>query len=370
MINNERLLKRFLDYIQIDSETGFERAIMERVQEDLRTAGIHAGQDGAGEKAESDGNNLYCFLEGDSSMEPLVFSAHLDTVAPGAGVIPVIENGIIRSGTETVLGGDDKCGVAAIVEALITLKEQGILHRPVEAVFTVREESGLRGSRHFDTSVLKSRMGVVLDSGGPVGTIITTAPGQLKIHAEVLGRRSHAGVAPEKGISSIQVLSTAISNMKLLRIDEETTANIGVIKADFPTNIVPDKAEMLAEARSISYDKLMAQGEHMKQCLEEACEKFGAKLQCEANTSYVGYDLPSDHPMITLVSRCCGKIGCEVVKKSTGGGSDANIFISKGIEMVNLGVGMTKVHSTQEELAVSDLEKCCELVFALMQGEV
>ena len=368
MINNERLLKRFLDYVQVDSETGDEKLMVERVIADLTAAGFTATQDDVGAKINSTGNNVYCYYEGDSSAEPLFFSGHMDTVVPGIGVKPKVENGIIKSDGTTVLGGDDKCAIASMVEAIITVKEQDVAHRPIELVFTVREESGLHGSANFDTSVLKSKAGVILDSGGKCGQIVVSAPGQVKVNAEIIGVPSHAGIAPEKGVSAIMVAAEAISNMKLLRIDEETTANIGTLKAESPTNIVAEKAIFVAEARSLNYDKLIAQKEHMQKCLQDACDKFGATLVCDAPISYVGYTTDENSPILKTVKTACEKLGCPVTCVPSGGGSDANNFRRSGLEVLNLGCGMAKVHSKNEELAVSDLEQAAQLVFELMKA--
>ena len=286
MINKERLLSTFLDYVQIDSESTHEGAIAARVAEDLRAIGCEVYVDQSGEKTGSDTGNLYCTLPGNTGGEPILFSAHMDTVVPGVGVKPVIEDGVIRSSGDTVLGGDDKSGIAAIVEALRTIVEQNLPHPTIEALFTVCEEVGLRGSQHMDYSRITAKKAAVLDSSGDAGKIITAAPGQYKLSAAVIGRRAHAGVAPEEGISAVQVLSEAIANMKLLRIDEETTANIGTISAQYATNIVPERAELIGECRSRRDDKLEAQGQHMMDCLQAACDKYGATLEGGLTKAY------------------------------------------------------------------------------------
>lgn len=368
MIDYKRLLERFLAYVQIDSETGFEREMQDRVLADLRAAGIFAETDDVGAQVNSTGNNIYCRLQGDDRLAPIVFSAHIDTVTPGKGIKPKLENGILKSDGSTILGGDDKCGVAAIVETLVTLAETKAPHRTVEGVFTIREESSLLGAKHFDASRLQARMGVVLDSGGDVGTVVVTAPGQLKINACVIGKPAHAGMYPERGISAIQVAAHAISNMKLLRIDEETTANIGTVKAESPTNIVPERCVLHMEARSLDYAKLVAQGDHMKACLQEACDQFGATLECDISTAYIGYKTDETTELFRLVTEKLADMGIAADRQPTGGGSDANIFRQKGIEMLNLGVGMDKVHSREEQLELRQLELTAELLYRLARA--
>ena len=365
MINKERLLSTFLDYVQIDSESTHEGAIAARVAEDLRAIGCEVYVDQSGEKTGSDTGNLYCTLPGNTSGEPILFSAHMDTVVPGVGVKPVIEDGVIRSSGDTVLGGDDKSGIAAIVEALRTIVEQNLPHPTIEALFTVCEEVGLRGSQHMDYSRITAKKAAVLDSSGDAGKIIVAAPGQYKLNAAVIGRRAHAGVAPEEGISAIQVLAEAISNMKLLRIDEETTANIGAISASYATNIVPERAELVGECRSRRDDKLEAQGKHMMDCLQAACDKFGATLEGGLTKAYSAYSFGPEDPFVQEVSAACKKAGLEPCLAASGGGSDANNMNLNGIKALVLGTGMAKVHTTNEEITVKNLEDTAALVLAL-----
>lgn len=365
MINKERLLSTFLEYVQIDSESTHEGAMAARIAQDLKAIGCEVYVDNSVEKTGSETGNLYCTLPGSTEGEAILFSAHMDTVVPGVGVEPIIEDGVIRSKGDTVLGGDDKSGVAAIVEALRTIVEQNLPHPTIEALFTVCEEVGLRGSRHMDYSRVTAKKAAVLDSSGDAGKIITAAPGQYKLNATVVGRRAHAGVAPEEGISAIQVLAEAVSHMKLLRIDEETTANIGTISAQYATNIVPERAELVGECRSRRDDKLEAQGQHMLDCLNAACEKFGATLEGGLTKAYSAYSYGEDDPFVQEIMDACRRAGLEPSLAASGGGSDANNMNANGLKAVVLGTGMAKVHTTQEELTVQNLEGTAALVLAM-----
>lgn len=365
MINKERLLSTFLEYVQIDSESTHEGAIAARVAEDLKAIGCEVYVDNSGEKTGSETGNLYCTLPGNAEGEPILFAAHMDTVVPGVGVEPVIEDGVIRSKGDTVLGGDDKSGIAAIVEALRTIVEKDLPHPTIEGLFTVCEEVGLRGSRHMDYSRITARKAAVLDSSGDAGKIITAAPGQYKLNVSIIGRRAHAGVAPEEGISAIQVLCEAVSNMKLLRIDEETTANIGTISAQYATNIVAERAELIGECRSRRDDKLEAQGRHMMDCLQAACDKYGAALEGGLTKSYSAYSYPEDDPFVQEVMDACRRAGLEPSLAASGGGSDANNMSANGLKALVLGTGMTKVHTVQEEITVKNLEDTAALVLAM-----
>ncbi|MFV0497225.1 MAG: M20/M25/M40 family metallo-hydrolase [Candidatus Fimivivens sp.] len=366
MVNNERLLDTFLEYVQIDSETGNEKAFADHMVQVLKSLGGVVTTDNAGEAINSNGYNIYSTFEGTLPGEPMLFSAHMDTVKPGVGIKPVVVDGVIRSSGDTILAGDDKSGIASIIEAVRSIKEKQVPHRTFEVIFTICEEGGLRGAKQLDYSRIQSKKGVALDSSGNVGKIIAQAPGQIKIQADVIGKTAHAGIAPEAGISAIQVAAHGIAKMKLLRLDEETTANIGTINAQYATNIVPDKVSIIAETRSRNYEKLQAQAKHMVDCLQSACDEFGAKLNCHCDTAYVSYSIPHDHVLIKELSAVLSEMGIAPIVGSTGGGSDVNIFNLNGIDAVVLATGMTKVHTTDEFIEVRQLELIAEMLFRLM----
>nr|WP_312580019.1 M20/M25/M40 family metallo-hydrolase [Sedimentibacter sp.] len=366
MVNKERLIKTFMDYVKIDSETKNEKAISEKIVQDLKDLGLNVYVDKAGEKADSNGNNVYCFLEGNKDLEPILFSAHMDTVTPGIGIEPYIDGEYIKSKGKTILGGDDKSGVAAIIEALRVIKENKLPHRPIEVVFSICEEGGLLGAKYVELDKIKSTKAVILDSGNSPSKIVVEAPGQNNIHAKIFGKPSHAGGKPEDGISAIMVLAEAVTNMKLLRIDSETTANIGTFKAVGATNIVSPFAEMIAEARSRSGEKLKKQTEHMIECLENAAKKYGAKLECNVTEKYSSFALDYEDELVEMVSDICKNAGLEVEKIASGGGSDANIYNKNGIKSINLGTGMDLVHTTDERLCIDEFVAVTKIVLEIM----
>lgn len=368
MIDNARLLQKFLEYVQIDSESGNEKNMADRLMKDLAELGCETWRDDAGAKFGSNGYNVYARLSGDPTLPPLIFSAHMDTVKPGIGVKPVVADGVIKSDGSTILGGDDKSGVAAIIESLNSITENKLARRTIEVLFTISEEGGLMGAKHADFSKLTAKNALVLDSSGDVGKIMTSAPGQIKFNAEVTGKSAHAGVAPETGINAIQAAAEGIAAMKLLRIDEETTANISVFTSEYATNIVPEKALIKGEVRSRSTEKLNAQAEHMKKCIQQACDKHGATLKLEMDTAYLSYKIADDDKLVTLVSDACRKIGAEPLTAASGGGSDANIMNHGGIKSIVLATGMDKVHTTAEQLTVENLESVANLCLELMRA--
>lgn len=357
MVNQERLLKEFVELVQIYSPSRLERDIAQVLKGKLSGLGLEVYEDQAGKAIGSGTGNLIARLPATAGgTKPAVFfSAHMDTVEPGRNVEPVIEDGIISSKGETVLGGDDKAGVAAILEALRIIGEQGIPHGEIEVVFTVCEEVGLLGAANLEYELLNSRMGFILDAAGPIGTIIVKGPAQVRMEASITGKAAHAGVCPEEGISAIQVVSKAISRMKLGRIDEETTANIGIIEGGKAINIIPELVNLKGEARSLKPAKLEEQVKHMTDTLEQAAAEAGAKAQVKTEHLYAHIDLAPDSKAVQAAVRAADNLGFKAKLEATGGGSDANIFSGKGLAAVNLGIGMNKVHTTQETIRVEDL---------------
>lgn len=366
MINKERLIETFMEYVKIDSETKNEKAIGERIMVDLKSLGLSAEFDDAGKKIGSNGNNIYCFIPGSNDSEPLLFSAHMDTVTPGIGIEPFIDGNYIKSKGDTILGGDDKSGIVAVLEALKIIKENNLKHRPIEIMFSIGEEGGLNGVKSFDFSKLKSNKGIILDSGNSAGHIVTSAPGQTRIFATITGKASHAGSSPEDGISAIMVGAEAITNMNLLRVDEETTANIGTFNAIGPTNIVSPLAEIVAEARSRSNEKLNIQTNHMIDCFKKSCEKYKAKLEYEIEECYHSYVIDDNDKLVEMVSNICNNLGIEVKKIPSGGGSDANIYNRNGIKAINIGTGMELPHTLDERLSINDFINVTKVVLEIM----
>lgn len=364
MINQDRLIDRFLEYIQIDSESKNERAFADRLIADLKQIGAEVTEDNVGEKIGSNANNIIAKLEGTTD-ETYMFSSHMDTVVPGVGIKPTIEDGIIKSDGATILGGDDKAGVAAIVEMLTVLKEEDIPHNNIEVVFTVCEEVGLLGSKYLDYDLLDADYGFVLDSGGKPGFVVLQAPAQNVMEFTFNGKSAHAGIEPEKGISAIMVAAEAINNMNLLRIDEETTANVGIIEGGEATNIVTDKVYVKAEARSLDADKIKKQTDHMVEEVEKACEKYDIEPEINVIESYKPFNISEEDMPVPIVKEAIENIGLDYNPGSTGGGSDTNNYNLNGIPSVNLGVGMMGAHTLEEHIAVEDITSCAKLVLEI-----
>jgi tripeptide aminopeptidase len=368
LINRDRLVNEFIELVSIDSITRKERRMADRLKAKLTAMGFEVYEDDAAKAIGGDTGNLICTVKGTKDVPAVLFAAHMDTVEPGIGKKPVVEGDVIRSGGNTVLGGDDVSGIVCILEAIRTLKEKETAHGDIQIVFTVAEEGGLYGAKNLDYSRIYAKYGFIMDSDGPIGTVAVKAPAQDKIHVTVEGKASHAGVSPEKGISAIQAAALAISRMKLGRIDFETTANIGSIHGGGETNIVCDRVEIAAEARSRELSKLEAQTAHMRECFEQAAAELGARADFKADRLYPSFSVARSAPIMGILEKAAGDIGVELIAQESGGGSDTNIFNGMWIEAVDISTGMEKVHSTEECISIGNMVKAAEFVLAIINN--
>ena len=363
----QALVDQFVEMVNIASVSRQEGPFAAYAQQVLESLGFTVEFDSAGAQAGSDTGNLIATLPGNPAIEPLMFCCHMDTVTPGVNIQPVIADGVIRSDGTTILGGDDKGGIAAIFAGIRRIQERGVAHGPLQVVLTICEEVGMHGAKGLDYRKILAKRAFVLDAGGPVGQIVVQGPAKDTIRARVQGRTAHAGLSPERGVSAIQVAARAIDRMKLLRIDAETTANIGRIQGGTASNIVADQVEVLAEARSLCNAKLDAQSAHMKACFEEAAQEFGVTANVSIDRSYAAFKLTAADPAVKLGIEAVQSLGLTPELVSTGGGSDCNIFNAHGLTAVDLSIGMSDVHTCQESLRIADLELAARLVEALIE---
>jgi tripeptide aminopeptidase len=320
--------------------------------------------------------NLIAYFPGDHSpAEPLLLSAHMDTVVPGEGIVPILEGDILRTDGRTVLGGDDKSGVAIICEVMRVIKENRLPCGAVDVVFTICEEAGLIGAKCLDVGKLHARTGLVLDSDS-VGYLFTKAPAANRMEFRVYGLEAHAGVCPEKGINAIKVAAEGIAEMQLGRIDHETTANIGVVEGGMAVNIVPNQVVLRGEARSHSPEKLDCQTEHMKRCLVEAAahhtlefdgKRYTARVEAKIERDYDRMDVPETAPIVKLVHAAAKNLNLEVKNHATGGGCDANVLNQKGLVVANLATGMREIHTVNEWLDLKDLYISAAMVLEIVK---
>ena len=372
MINSKRLAQRFQMFAEIDSESRDEAEIAGVIEKILTQMGANVVFDDAGAKVGGNCSNLVARFKGNRDAVPLFLSGHMDTVLPGKGVKVQFENGVFRSDGTTILGGDDKSAIAIILEVMDVVLEKNLPCPPVEIVFTVCEEIGLLGAKHFDLSLIESKFGYILDSTDTEG-VVTKAPSANKISITVHGRAAHAGSAPEKGVNAIYTAATAISGLELGRIDEETTCNLGTISGGMATNIVPEYVKVLGEARSHDVEKLKAVTHNIVSGFERAAaslRKEGEDLprvEIEVEEDFPSTHIPEDHIAITLARKAAANLGRKMENKTIGGGADANIFFGKGIVAGVLGTGMTDVHTLKESIALSDMENTTRLVLEILR---
>ncbi|TDM04313.1 M20/M25/M40 family metallo-hydrolase [Macrococcus carouselicus] len=367
MVNQQRLVDTFLDLVQIDSETGHEREIADHLVSTFTELGYHVIEDDSQKDTGFGAGNLIVNIEGDEAKQPIYFSCHMDTVTPGKGVKPVITDDIIHSDGTTILGADDKAGIAVLLETLRVIKEEKINHGPLQFIISVGEESQLVGAKAFDPEYLSSQFGYALDSGNEVGTIVTAAPSQAKLEVHITGRTAHAGLAPENGISAINIAAKAVSRMTLGRIGAETTANIGRFEGGTATNIVADSCYILSEARSLDQSKLDRQVAHMKAAFEDTAEEMGGSADVTVTPSYPAFNVEENSAAVQIAKQAAENIGLTPVLKKSGGGSDANIFNSYGVPTVVLAVGYQDIHTNQEKMPVSELVKLNEQVLEIIK---
>ena len=376
MINQERIKNLLLELVQIDSHSRKERDVAERLKKYCEEMGAQVEIDDAGRAVGGNTGNVIARFPGTiPGAESIMMSAHMDTVVPGEGVKPIIEGDIIRTDETTVLGGDDKSGCAVVIEVIRCLQEQNIPHAPIEAIFSICEEVGLLGAKNVDVSKLKAKYGIVFDSDDP-GFLFTKGPSSNHIEFKVRGLESHAGVAPEEGMSAIKIAAEGLAAMKLGRIDEETTANIGIIEGGVATNVIPNLDVLKGETRSHSEEKLEAQTRHMAQHLHDAAAKYAvtvvektteAWVEEHVQREYSSMDVPDSSRVVQLVVSAAARLGLTVKTMASGGGCDANIFNRKGIECANLGTGMRAIHTVSEWLDVKDMYASAEMTLEILK---
>ena len=371
MINEKRLVKSFMDLVKIDSVSREEKEIANYLIKKIKDLKLEVEVDQAGKYANSNSGNIIARLKGNVKNVPtIMFAAHMDTVSPGKNIKPVCKNGKIFSSSNTILGGDDKAGIAIILETLQFIRENNLPCGDIEIVFTICEEIGLLGAKKLDISQLKAEMGFILDSDGDTGEIITQGPFHNSIEFIFYGKAAHSGENPEKGINAIQIAGIALSRMQLGRIDEETTANIGIISGGRATNIVPDEVTLKGEVRSRDENKLNHQTEQLKKICSDTAKEFKAKVETKIDREYDGYYFSQQSKIIKIALKAARDIGIHSILKASGGGSDVNILNKKGFSSINLGIGMQKVHTLDEYITIKNLIRSTEYLLSLVKTAV
>ncbi|MEE4164564.1 MAG: M20/M25/M40 family metallo-hydrolase [Desulfocapsaceae bacterium] len=371
-IDKERLAKTFTELCEISSPSRQEKGVADYLKTIFTGLGadyIHE-DDSAAATGSLTGNLVFRF-DGNSPAAPLFFACHMDTVQPGQGVQVKRSEDVFTSRGETILGGDDKSGIAPLIELFTLLRDHKIRHRTVELVFTTCEEIGLLGAKSFDYSQLQSRFGYALDSNG-IDKVIIGAPASNRIRIDVHGTAAHAGMNPEGGVSAFLVAAEALTRLKLGRLDDESTANIGVMNGGTATNIIPEHLMLKGEVRSHSIDKLAAYTAEIEATFVKTAADW--PVDDESKRPTVDFKVESDYPVMKLskedivirtVTAAGQTLGRNISLVIAGGGSDANIFNGYGLSTAIIATGMNKVHTTDECLDLNDMVSLTELLLAI-----
>lgn len=348
---SERMIKQFMEMVQIDSESGNEAQFIKYLKGEFEKLGGTATID-------SYGNLVAKFSSKNSNAtEPILLSCHADTVKPGVGIEPVLEDGVIRSRGETILGADDKAGIAEMLEALRTAE----VRPPIEVAISRQEEVGLFGVKNLDYSLLTAKKGFLLDND-TLETIVIGGPSYFAIDVTVTGKAAHAGMEPEKGINAIHAASKAMSALKLGRLDHETTANVGVINGGMIRNGVPDSCTFLAECRSLTHDKARKLADDMVATIRKEVDDFGAEVEIKVDNLCKAVDIPEDSETVQVAKQALKAAGVNATTTFITGFTDASIYNNHKIEMAVVGIGAREEHATSEHIYVADMEKALIMI--------
>lgn len=372
MIDPDRLALEFQTLLTIESPSKKEGKIAYYIADIFEALGYRCFFDRSAENTGSEVGNLIVKIPGTLPSDPIFFCAHLDTVGPCENPKIIFDKGIYRSDGRTILGADDKSGIAVLIEIAKVLKENIFPHPPIEFIFTTCEEIGLLGAKYLDYNLIDAKEGFVLDSENPT-EVINAAPFSYQFKVEIKGKSAHAGLEPEKGINAIHILSKILADLPFGRLDEETTMNVGIIKGGNYINIVPDYAEAKGEMRSHKEEKLLELQNLLQNQFEKIISSYPAKDKnlpsgkIRFEKIFKGFNIPLNDPICKIVQKAGEKIGLNIVFKRKEGGSDANIFNENGLKCLILGTGMQKVHTTEEFIALKDLIITANLVFEIIK---
>jgi tripeptide aminopeptidase len=363
---DQRMLDRFARLCEIPSPTGEEREVADAVLEELREFGVDIAEDASATPARAGAGNLIARVPGREDRW-LSFFAHLDTVPHDGPVEVAREGGTFRSAGDTILGADNKAAVTVLMELAIRNRAEPA-PLGLELVFTVAEEDGLRGAKELDISSLRAPFGYVLDHATPIGEVIVAAPTYKRLIAEFRGHEAHAGINPEDGHSAIVAAAVAIAEMKLGRLDEETTANIGMIEGGTASNVVAGHCRILGEARSVNGERAATTiGEMVDACTWGASQQ-GCDVDAQVSEMFRGYRLDPKAEPVRIASEALRAAGHEPELVATGGGSDANALVASGYDAVLLANGTEANHTPQElvtEGAIVEMLRVCEAAIEL-----
>ena len=365
------LVDLFLELCSLPSPSGNERTVTDRVTAYVAALGLEWDEDDAAARLDGDTGNVYCRIAPTNGAggTPIFLCAHTDTVPPEAAIEPVVgEDGVIRNAAGTILGSDNKAAVVVMLEAVRRVLEDGREHAGIELLFTAQEEVSLRGADAFDHTRLVATTGYVYDQGAPIGEIVVGSPHARLLDFRFHGTAAHAGMYPEDGRSAIAAASRAIADFRLGRIDEETSANVGVISGGTARNVVPEWCSFTAEVRSHDERKAIALAREMVESAAFAASLADCEVESEVRPSFPGYRFRQTDAPVRLAAVALERAGYTPSYALSGGGADANVFNARGLQCVNLANGMTDIHTPDERISVGDLEGMVDVTLALIDA--
>jgi tripeptide aminopeptidase len=362
----DRLGETFVRLCEIPSPSGSESHVAEYVTQELRGFGLEVIDDGSAAETGAGSGNLVARVPGPPGAPTVMLCAHMDTVPVSDRIEVELEDGFYRNRRETILGADDKAGVAVLIELARRLSE-GAPPAGCELVFTVGEEVGLRGARAFDAAALAAEFGFVLDHAAPLGHMVVAAPTYYHVHAEFLGRAAHAGIRPEEGRSAISAAAAAIGAMRLGRIDAETTANVGAIHGGQAANVVPESCAIEAEVRSLDDARASEEVRGMVDAITYAASAAEVDVDTTVEEHFRAYRIPEEHQVVAVAAAALRDCGLEPVPTATGGGSDASAFAAQGLQCVNLAIGVERNHTPEERISRRALETTLAVATKLVE---
>jgi tripeptide aminopeptidase len=364
-----RVVDLFLELCALPSPSGKERRVADRVTAYLTALGLEWDEDDAAARLDGDTGNIYCRVPPANSPggAPIFLCAHTDTVPPEAAIEPVVgEDGVVRNASATILGSDNKAAIVAMLEAVRRVLEEDRDHAGIELLFTPQEEVSLRGADAFDHTRLHATTGYVFDQGARIGEIVLGSPHARLLDFRFHGTAAHAGMYPEDGRSAIAAASRAIADFRLGRIDEETSANVGVIAGGTARNVVPEWCTFTAEVRSHDEAKAVALAREMLESAAFAASLADCEVESEVRPSFPGYRFRESDAAVRLAATALERAGYTPTYALSGGGADANVFNARGLQCVNLANGMMEIHTPDEHIAVADLEGMVEVTLELV----
>ncbi|OMD17557.1 peptidase M20 [Paenibacillus odorifer] len=370
-VNEKRLIEDFFEICKVDAPSQFEQPMADYLIEALGQKGFTFQIDEAHKEIGGECGNLIAYWEGtDSSIPPLFFSAHMDTVWSTKGLQPVIKDGVIYSDGTTILGADDRCAIAGYLEAINTIQENGISCGPIELILTVSEQRGLKGAHALDITKVKSKEGYVFDCNGDVGQIILQGGNSTRIHFDIETGEPQSGhfVLNPEAVNALVIAADGLKTMKLGIINSETNANIGILQGGDMTSIVPGTVEMIGEVRSFNRTDLSEQLKHMKEAVEQAAKSHGGDAKVSIDDRYVGFKIEEDDFIAKTAITSAVQIGVVPDITRTLGGADTNALNEIGLKCITLGNGFRQIHTFQENVSVSNVVNTARLTLAIIQN--